>query len=277
MDIYPAFASVQSAAPPMDPMYELSAIDNLGTMSHPLWEQSWTADQPSFPGSSEAAGGHFYAQHEHDVKNFFPNYGYTPAASNELTGSIFSQEYPSPPQTSESISPEQPPSDGRRRSSSTQSDKRKQKRNTAERAPARSSRRGSAKNAKAEAAAAEVRGNTKKRGSIDEAAVTNLSSPQYKNNDYTRKVQERNRIASNKFRVKKRQDARELQSAEEHMERINRDLSTCLTNLTLQVYDLKMKLLQHTDCDCALIQKYIANEAHRYIQDLGDEKQRQQP
>ncbi|RBA09643.1 hypothetical protein FPRO05_14342 [Fusarium proliferatum] len=61
------------------------------------------------------------------------------------------------------------------------------------------------------------------------------------------------------------------------MEQINRELSTCATDLTLQVYNLKMKLLQHTDCDCALIQEYIASEAHRYIQDLGDEKQCQQP
>ncbi|KAK2926337.1 hypothetical protein FoTM2_013202 [Fusarium oxysporum f. sp. vasinfectum] len=238
----------QSAAPPMDPMYAPSAIDNFGTVSHPAWEQCWSADQPNFPGPSEAAGGD--AQHEYDIEDFVLNYGYTSASTN-LTGSIFSQEYPTPPETSELTSPEKSPSnsDGRRHSSSTQSDKQKRKPNHTERAPA----------------------------NINEAAATNLSSPHFKNNAYTRKVQERNRIASNKFRIRKQEDERKLKSAEKDMEQINRELSTCATDLTLQVYNLKMKLLQHTDCDCALIQEYIANEAHRYIQDLGDKEQFQQP
>ncbi|KAJ0130527.1 Uncharacterized protein HZ326_26376 [Fusarium oxysporum f. sp. albedinis] len=277
MDIHPAFAMAQSAAPPMDPMYAPSAIDNFGTVSHPAWEQCWSADQPNFPGPSEAAGGD--AQHEYDIEDFVLNYGYTSASTN-LTGSIFSQEYPTPPETSELTSPEKSPSnsDGRRHSSSTQSDKQKRKPNHTERAPAKSSRRDSTKKAKARAkAAAEVHENTKKRCSINEAAATNLSSPHFKNNAYTRKVQERNRIASNKFRIRKQEDERKLKSAEKDMEQINRELSTCATDLTLQVYNLKMKLLQHTDCDCALIQEYIANEAHRYIQDLGDKEQCQQP
>ncbi|KAJ0127642.1 hypothetical protein HZ326_29253 [Fusarium oxysporum f. sp. albedinis] len=279
MDIHPAFAMAQSAAPPMDPMCEPSAIDNFGTMSHPAWEQCWAADQPNFPGPSEAVGGN--AQHEYDVEDFILNYGYAPASTN-LTGSIFSQQYPTPPRTCELTSPERSPSnsDGRRRSSSTQSDHQKRKPNHAERAPAKSSGRDSTKKTKAKAkakAAAEVHENTKKRGSINDAAATNPSSLHFKNNAYTRKVQERNRIASNKFRIRKQEDERKLKSAEKDMEQINRDLSTCATDLTLQVYDLKMKLLQHTDCDCALIQEYIANEAHRYIQDLGDKKQCQQP
>lgn len=264
---------VQSAAPPMHPMYQPPAIDNFGTMSHPAWEQCSTTDQPSFPGPSEVAGGS--SQHEDDIKDFVPNYGYTPA-STDLTGSIFFQEYPAPPRTSELISPEKTPSnsDGqRRRSSSTQSDKQKRKPNHIERAPAKSSRRDASKKAKVKTAG-EVHGNTKKRGSINEAAATNLSSPHFKNDVYTRIVQERNRSASNKFRARKKEDERKLKSAEKNMEQINRDLSTCVSDLTLLVYNLKMKLLQHTDCDCALIQEFIANEAHRYIQDLGDEKHR---
>ena len=78
-------------------------------------------------------------------------------------------------------------------------------------------------------------------------------------------------MASNKFRVKKREDARRLKADEEDMERTNRDLSSCVADLTLEVYQLKIRLLQHTDCDCSLIQSYIANEANRYIKDLGDE------
>jgi hypothetical protein len=258
-------------------MCEDSAMNNIGTIPHVTWDQWWTAGQPGFLGSSEAAGGIPYAQHEPHLEEFIPTR--TSAPSNELTGSIFAQEYPTPPQTSESISSKGSPnnSDRRRDSSSTQSDKRKRKRNTIDRAPAKSSKRGSSKKREPKTAAGESAGNSKKRGSINEAATTNLSSPEYKMDDYARKVQERNRIASNKFRAKKREDARKLESEEEDMERINRDLSTCVTDLTLQVHDLKMKLLQHTDCDCALIQEYIANEAHRYIQDLREERQPHQP
>jgi len=265
----------QSATPPMDSIYEPSVIDNFGTTSYPAWEQCWSADQPMFPGPSDARGGN--AQHEYDIEDFVFKCGYALASTNS-TGSIFSQEYPTPPRTSELISPEKSPSssDGQRCSSSTQPNKQKRKRNTTERALAKPSGRGSSKRAKAKSAAGEV-GNTRKGGSINKAAEINLSSLQYKNDEYTRKVKARNRTASNKFRIRKEEDERKLETAEKDMEQINRDLSTCVTNLTLQVSNLKMKLLQHTDCNCALIQEYIANEAHRYIQDLGDRSQCQQP
>jgi hypothetical protein len=245
-------------------------MNNIGTMPFLTWDQWWTADQLGFPGSSEAASGIPYAQYKRHLDDFIPNR--TSASSNELTGSIFAQEYPRPPQTSESISSKNPPRNSDRQwdSSSTQSDERKRKRNTADRAPAKSSKRGSSKKTEPKIVAGESGGNSKKRGSINEAATTNLSSPESENDDYIRKVQERNRITSNKFRVKKREDTRKLESKEQDMERTNRDLSTCVTDLSLQIHDLKMKLLQHTECDCALIQEYIANEAHRYIQNLEE-------
>lgn len=56
------------------------------------------------------------------------------------------------------------------------------------------------------------------------------------------------------------------------MEEVNRDLSSCVADLTLQLYDLKMRLIQKTDCDYHLIQKYISNQAQRFILDLGDGK-----
>lgn len=111
-------------------------------------------------------------------------------------------------------------------------------------------------------------GSKPSRGSLPNISV---ASP---NDNYgdetTKKIQERNRIASNKFRVKKREDAEQLRADELVMEEANRNLSRCVADLTLQVYNLKMQLLQHTDCDCALIQGYISNEARRYIHDLGD-------
>jgi glutathione synthase/RimK-type ligase-like ATP-grasp enzyme len=57
------------------------------------------------------------------------------------------------------------------------------------------------------------------------------------------------------------------------MEQTNRKLSSSVSDLTQQVYELKMKLLQHTDCDCYLIQEYIANEANRYIRDFGGDQE----
>jgi hypothetical protein len=261
----------------MDPMYEPSAIDNFDTMLHPAWEQCWAVDQPNFPDSSEASGGN--VQHEYEIEDFVSNYAYTPAPTNLTgSGSIFSQEYPTPPRTSELTSPENPPSnpDGRRRSSSTQSDNQKRKPTRTKRDPAKSSGRDSSKQVKAKRATGDVRGDIKRGGSIKKAAERNLSSLQHANNEHTGKHQERNRRASNKFHNRKRENQRNLESAEKDMEQVNRDLSTCATDLKSQVYDLKMKLLQHTDCDCALIQEYIANNANRYIQNLGDERQRQQ-
>ena len=81
-------------------------------------------------------------------------------------------------------------------------------------------------------------------------------------------IKKRNRIASNKSRNKKREDALRLESEEQDMERINRTLSACAANLTCVVYELKMKLLQHADCDFPLIQNYLINEAQSYIREL---------
>lgn len=93
--------------------------------------------------------------------------------------------------------------------------------------------------------------------------------------EYSKKFKERNRVASNKFRVKKRENAKKLRADEESMEQTNRKLLSSVSDLTEQVYEFKMKLLQHTDCDCRLIQEYLANEANRYIYGLGgDKKQR---
>lgn len=90
---------------------------------------------------------------------------------------------------------------------------------------------------------------------------------------HSRTVKERNRIASNKFRVKKREDAKRLRADQQDMERVNRVLSNHVSDLTMQVYDLNMKLFQHAGCDCHLIQEYISCQAHQYIQDLSNGKQ----
>jgi hypothetical protein len=64
-----------------------------------------------------------------------------------------------------------------------------------------------------------------------------------------------------------------VQSEEQEVERTNHDLSICIANLTREVQELKMKLLQHTDCDCSLIHDYLAAEAQRYVCGLSTQSQ----
>ncbi|KAH8659721.1 hypothetical protein BGZ61DRAFT_565060 [Ilyonectria robusta] len=93
--------------------------------------------------------------------------------------------------------------------------------------------------------------------------------------DRIKVIQERNRIASNKFRAKKSEDLLRLKSSEQDIEHIHRDLSTCVANLTLEVYELKMQLLQHSGCNFALIQSYLVHESQRYVQALNEKSQRE--
>ncbi|KAH7132952.1 hypothetical protein EDB81DRAFT_659760 [Dactylonectria macrodidyma] len=83
-----------------------------------------------------------------------------------------------------------------------------------------------------------------------------------------RRKLERNRIAATKCRLRKRDEASALASRERAMEDQNQYLSTCFDQLTAEIYHLKTQLLQHTDCNCVLIQKYIANEARKSANSL---------
>ncbi|KAH8657236.1 hypothetical protein BGZ61DRAFT_371465 [Ilyonectria robusta] len=83
-----------------------------------------------------------------------------------------------------------------------------------------------------------------------------------------RRILERNRIAATKCRLRKRDEASALASREQVMEDQNRYLSTCFDQLTAEIYHLKTQLLRHTDCNCVLIQKYIANEARKSVDGL---------
>ncbi|KNB19464.1 hypothetical protein FOXG_22574 [Fusarium oxysporum f. sp. lycopersici 4287] len=83
-----------------------------------------------------------------------------------------------------------------------------------------------------------------------------------------RRVLKRNRIAANKCRLRKRGEALALASREEVMEDQSRYLMTCFDSLTVEIYYLKTQLLQHTECNCVLIQNYIANEAQKCVNRL---------
>ncbi|KAF4331517.1 transcription factor atf21 [Fusarium beomiforme] len=252
---------------PYDPNMQLMAQDPsgmalYGSIPQSPWEQLWPPEIASFAESSDMVGPNVYPQYAYDQDN----------STQWASPSSSMNSYPAPSPSTEPTSVESATGDceSRRGSSSTQPDKRKRRVNqsTASKAPRRASTR---KASKSETAA----GKPKTRGKGKAAAKAKSLSPEPDEelDEYSKKVQERNRIASNKFRVKKREDAKKLREDEQDMERVHRDLSTCVSDLTMQVYELKMKLLQHTDCECHLIQNYIASEAQRYIQDLGEGKQ----
>lgn len=102
----------------------------------------------------------------------------------------------------------------------------------------------------------------KKRGETSESA-SEPENGHYPPQGKTHK--ERNRLAATKFRSRKREGTDKMKVDEEALERRNRQLSSSVKELTQEVYQLKMQLLKHSDCDCTLIQDYIQSEAHRYI------------
>ncbi|RKK91053.1 hypothetical protein BFJ68_g16274 [Fusarium oxysporum] len=83
-----------------------------------------------------------------------------------------------------------------------------------------------------------------------------------------RRILERNRIAATKCRIRKRDEASALASREEAMKDQNRYLTACFDTLTDEIYYLKTQLLRHTNCNCVLIQNYIANEAKKCVDRL---------
>jgi hypothetical protein len=265
-DAYPPTTDVNLMAP--DP----SGMELYGTLPQANWSQ-WLSPQDSvFPASASMGVPMVFPQEQQ-----YYNYGFSPDNTTQWDSpatSMHSYPQPSPSTGSPNIAVSTGDLDSRRGSTSTPSDKPKRKRNATPSTTAKSTRRASTK----KTTNPEILEKPKPRRRKTKSAVEPTEEPspdaeeEENSDDPTRRVQERNRVASNKFRVKKREDAKRLRVDEEDMERTNRDLSVTVSDLTMQVYELKMKLLQHTDCECHLIQNYIANEAHRFIQDLGSGK-----
>ncbi|KAF9773409.1 hypothetical protein IL306_008804 [Fusarium sp. DS 682] len=263
---------------PFDPNMQLMAQDPsgmtlYGSIPQGHWEQWWSPENASVAESSNMADPKGYSQEQLQQSQ----YAYDQDASTQWGSpatSMHSYPVPSPSTEPTSVENATGDSESRRGSTSTQPDKRKRNagRSTASKAPRRASTR---KTNKADTVTVTEKPKTRGKGKAAAKAKSPSPEPEEEeeeHDEYSKKVQERNRIASNKFRVKKREDAKKLRADEQDMERANRDLSNCVSDLTMQVYDLKMKLLQHTDCDCHLIQNYISSEAQRYIQDLGEGK-----
>ncbi|KAH7212032.1 hypothetical protein DER44DRAFT_718529 [Fusarium oxysporum] len=280
--VYPPFQQpvhpLDDGNQPYNPKMQLMAQDPPGmnlysTLPQGPWEQWWSPENAVFAEASNMAAPNAYAQ-EHQQQ--YAQYAYDQDSSTQWASpstSMHSYPIPSPSTESTSVVNSTGDSESRRGSSSTQPDKRKRNasRSTASKAPRRASTR---KTTKTEVVSEKPKGRGKgKAVAKPQPTKTPFPEPEEELDEHSKKVQERNRVASNKFRIRKREDAKKLRADEQDMERANRDLSSCVADLTMQVYDLKMRLLQHTDCECQLIQDFIASEAHRYIQDLGEGKQ----
>ncbi|KAM5527750.1 DNA replication licensing factor mcm5 [Fusarium oxysporum f. sp. phaseoli] len=63
-----------------------------------------------------------------------------------------------------------------------------------------------------------------------------------------KQVQERNRIAAEKCRMRKKEELARLQSDEQAIEQRHRMLSSCVDDLKEEILHLKTQLLQHTSC-----------------------------
>ncbi|KAG4257586.1 hypothetical protein BFJ72_g14507 [Fusarium proliferatum] len=247
-----------------------SGMNTYKALPQSHWGQWWSPEDASFAESTNITAPNVLAQEPRY------NYAYDPETSTQWDSPATStHSYPVLSPATDPTSLEIPVGDteSRRSSSSTESDKQKRKRSTTKPTASMPTRCTSTK-AIEQVTHKKPKGRRSKAKPVSQP--TEESSPQSDDelDEYSRNIQERNRVASNKFRVKKREHAKKLRADEENMEQTNRKLLSSVSDLTQQVYELKMKLLQHTDCDCRLIQEYIANEANQYIHDLcGDKKQ----
>ncbi|KAH8175725.1 hypothetical protein LIA77_04143 [Sarocladium implicatum] len=118
-------------------------------------------------------------------------------------------------------------------------------------------RPGSSKPAKAESPR---KTGSKARKRADAAVCARLAQDDASPQDWQRgKTTERSRIASNKCRTRKRNEASKLAWREQAMNGQNRELSRRFNALQAELFMLKAHLLQHTDCSCLLIQSYLGD------------------
>lgn len=80
---------------------------------------------------------------------------------------------------------------------------------------------------------------------------------------------ERNRLAANKFRNRKRSETKELITDERTLEADNERLVAIHGELRSEVVRLKGLLLQHGYCDCELIRTYIDRESRSIVDRAG--------
>ncbi|EQL00243.1 hypothetical protein G6O67_005178 [Ophiocordyceps sinensis] len=84
-------------------------------------------------------------------------------------------------------------------------------------------------------------------------------------------AREKNRIAADKCRSKKRRAVAQLKTKHESLESTHRQLSSTASDLVAETHALKNMLMQHGNCDCELIQKYLKDAAFSWIAKKTDE------
>ncbi|KAL5611163.1 hypothetical protein FOBRF1_007280 [Fusarium oxysporum] len=81
-------------------------------------------------------------------------------------------------------------------------------------------------------------------------------------------VLERNRQAAAKCRARKQFQQDTLSAQLEELQGRHKELSASCSELRGTVFQLKSELFRHGDCDCTLVQLYIANEAVKSVDSL---------
>ncbi|EWZ79076.1 hypothetical protein FOWG_16727 [Fusarium oxysporum f. sp. lycopersici MN25] len=81
-------------------------------------------------------------------------------------------------------------------------------------------------------------------------------------------IRENNRKAADKHRNRKRREVEGLVARQKTLEAQNNYLYASYNSLRVETVNIKWQLLQHTDCDCVMIQQYIENEAKRCLHSL---------
>jgi hypothetical protein len=250
----------------------VDAFNTLPISSNPFWEQWCSMDQRALPQSAE--GGILASVYKHSESLFNNSMPTSPTSSLDH----WSDSYPSATltaipsvfqaplsQTSHQLGMPSPPLTDKKE------ERQERKCYSNQNSARKSVRRDSSRDSRANTATGGGTGCSNRPCGTHGHQGSEHSDQQGKGHSLHTK--ERNRIAASKSRAKKREHTLRVQSEEQELERTNQDLSLCVANLTREVQELKMKLLQHTDCDCSLIHDYLAAEAQRYICGLSKQPQ----
>ncbi|KAF5250394.1 hypothetical protein FANTH_4427 [Fusarium anthophilum] len=244
----------------------IDAFNTLPISSNPFWEQLCSMDQRALPQSTE--GGNLesvYRQSECLFNDYMPtsptssmdhwNDPYPAATTLTATPSVFQTPFSKTPHQLGIPSPSL---------TAKTEERQKRKHFLSKNSTRKVSRRVSSRDIKVNTTTGGGGTGYSNRPCNTHGDIGSEHSDQ-QGKSHSQHAKERNRIAAGKSRAKNREHRLRVQLQAQELEQTNHDLSDCVANLTREVQELKIKLLQHTDCDCTLIHDYLAAEAQRYI------------
>jgi hypothetical protein len=205
-----------------------------GTLPRAHWEQ-WlsTAEGAPVAESTNMTASNVFAQEE-PQRNYFHDPEISTQRDSPPTAMY---SYPVPPPAKNPTILYIPINDPESRHgfSLTGSNKPKRKRSTTKLTACMPTRRASTKATKQETVPQKPKG--RRSQTRPSSQSTEESSPQLDGefDQCSKKIQERNRTASNKFRIKKREEAKKLQANEENMMQTNRKLLSSVLDLNQQI------------------------------------------